>query len=38
MRKEHVVWLLVGVGVYYLYLKFRIGVGGNPLAPTFPRG
>lgn len=38
MKREHVVWLLIGVGVYYLFLKYRVGLTGNPIAPSFPRG
>lgn len=34
MRKEHLVWLGIGILAYYLYLKFRFGLAGNPLSPS----
>lgn len=38
MRKDHLLFLGGGVLLYYVFLKYRIGLGGNPLRPTFAKG
>lgn len=34
MTKDKLVWLLIGAGLYYGYLRFKGVIGGNPLMPT----
>ena len=34
MTRDKIVWLLIGAGIYYGYLRFKGVVAGNPLMPT----
>ena len=33
MTRDKIVYLLVGAGLYYGYLRFKGVIGGNPLMP-----